>query len=187
MQKLYCYVDETGQDTGGRLFLVSVIITEKEQQELREKLEIIEKQTKKRFSKWIKTKKDIKRKYLQKIIETNLFKNKIFFAHHIQTKAYTLATIDTTAKAISRKALREYEANIYIDGLSRTERRRFASELRKLRIKVRKVRGIRDQSDAFIRLADAICGFVRDYLEEEKYAQEFYRKAIQGKIIQIIK
>ena len=26
--KLYCYVDETGQDTQGRLFIVSVIIPE---------------------------------------------------------------------------------------------------------------------------------------------------------------
>ena len=82
MQKLYCYVDETGRDTGGTLFIVSVVITEKEQQELRKKLEIIESQTKKRFSKWIKTKKDIKQKYLQKIIETNLFIDKIFFAQH---------------------------------------------------------------------------------------------------------
>lgn len=27
-QKLYCYVDETGQDTEGRLFLVSVVVTD---------------------------------------------------------------------------------------------------------------------------------------------------------------
>lgn len=187
MQKLYCYVDETGQDTGGRLFLVSVVITEKEQQELRKKLEMIESQNKKRFSKWIKTKKDIKQKYLQKIIETNLFIDKIFFAQHAQTKAYTKAIINTTAKVISKRAVKQYEANIYIDGLSRTERRKFASGLRKLRIKVRKVRGARDQSEIFIRLADAIAGFVRDYLEKEKYAQEFYQKAIQRRVIQDIK
>jgi hypothetical protein len=26
MQKLYCYVDETGQDTEGRLFVVAVVV-----------------------------------------------------------------------------------------------------------------------------------------------------------------
>jgi hypothetical protein len=36
MQKLYCYTDETGQDTKGKLFLVSVVITEKE---LKDKIE----------------------------------------------------------------------------------------------------------------------------------------------------
>lgn len=167
--------------------MVSVVITEKEQQELRKKLEIIESQTKKRFSKWIKTKKDIKQKYLQKIIETNLFRDKIFFAQHIQTKAYTEVIIATTAKVILKRATKHYEANVYIDGLSRAERRKFASGLRKLRIKVRKVRGARDQSEIFIRLADAIAGFVRDYLEKEKYAQELYQRAIQRKIIQEIK
>jgi len=29
-QKLYCYVDETGQDTAGKIFIVSVVIIEKE-------------------------------------------------------------------------------------------------------------------------------------------------------------
>jgi hypothetical protein len=29
-QKLYCFVDETGQDTKGESFLVSVIVTEEE-------------------------------------------------------------------------------------------------------------------------------------------------------------
>lgn len=187
MQKLYCYVDETGQDTGRRLFLVSVIVTEKEQQELRKRLEIIESQTKKRFSKWVKTKKDKKQKYLQRIIETNLFRDKIFFSQYTQTNAYTEAIIETTAKVISKQANKQYEANVYIDGLSKTERRKFASGLRKLRIKVRKVRGARDQSEIFIRLADAIAGFVRDYLEKEKYAQVFYQKALQRKIIQEIK
>jgi hypothetical protein len=33
-QKLYCYVDETGQDTLGQFFIVSVVITE----DIREKL-----------------------------------------------------------------------------------------------------------------------------------------------------
>ena len=41
-QKLYCYVDETGQDTEGRLFLVSVVITEQEREEFARELEQIE-------------------------------------------------------------------------------------------------------------------------------------------------
>ena len=49
MQKLYCYVDETGQDTGGAFFLVVVIIAEKDSALLLEKqLEQIEKESGKR-------------------------------------------------------------------------------------------------------------------------------------------
>ena len=43
MQKLYCYVDETVQDTKGKLFIVSVIVTEGEREQLARQLEEIEK------------------------------------------------------------------------------------------------------------------------------------------------
>jgi len=39
VKKLYCYIDETGQDTLGKIFIVSVIITESERDALRKKLE----------------------------------------------------------------------------------------------------------------------------------------------------
>ena len=42
-QKLYCYVDETGQDIGSKFFLVSVVILEKERDEIRQKLRELEK------------------------------------------------------------------------------------------------------------------------------------------------
>lgn len=48
MQKIYCYVDETGQDTKGELFLVSVVIAKDERDNLIEKLEEIERSTRKR-------------------------------------------------------------------------------------------------------------------------------------------
>ena len=57
------------------------------------------------------------------------------------------------------------------------------SRLRANRIRTEKVRGIRDESDEFIRLADAIAGFVRDAREGEMYAQALYKKALQAGII----
>lgn len=47
-QKLYCYVDETGQDTEGQLFLVSVVVTEQEQESFAHELERIEAESGKR-------------------------------------------------------------------------------------------------------------------------------------------
>ena len=41
-QKLYCYVDETGQDTKGAMFLVVVVITAEDPDALRTALERIE-------------------------------------------------------------------------------------------------------------------------------------------------
>ena len=51
-QKLYCFVDETGQDTKGEFFLVAVVIKEAEDLEtLQEKLSEIEKLSKKKTEK----------------------------------------------------------------------------------------------------------------------------------------
>ena len=58
MQKLYCYVDESGQDTKGDLFLVSVVITEEERDELRRKLIKIEKTSQKGQRKWMQSEVD---------------------------------------------------------------------------------------------------------------------------------
>lgn len=44
-QKLYCYVDETGQDTEGDLFVVSLVVTGDERDELLKLCESIEKKS----------------------------------------------------------------------------------------------------------------------------------------------
>jgi len=54
-KKLYWYVDETGQDTAGDFFLVSVVVTEDEQAAFIHQLERIEAETGKRQIKWHKT------------------------------------------------------------------------------------------------------------------------------------
>jgi len=62
-----------------------------------------------------------------------------------------------------------------------------AGLLRKLNIKVRKVRGIKDQNEILIRLADSMVGFIRDHLEKEKYTLPLYSRAIRNKVLQELK
>ena len=54
-QKLYCYVDETGQDTKGDLFLVALVVTGSERDELIREAERIEETSGKGLMKWRKT------------------------------------------------------------------------------------------------------------------------------------
>ena len=51
-QKLYCYVDETGQDTEGRFFLVALVVTGAERDALAAEAERIEQATGKSLKKW---------------------------------------------------------------------------------------------------------------------------------------
>lgn len=49
-KKLYCYVDETGQDTKGKLFLVAIVLEQQGQLiRIQNKLDKIEKLTKRKL------------------------------------------------------------------------------------------------------------------------------------------
>ena len=86
-QKLYCYVDESGQDTKGDIFVVSVIIAKEDRVEIIDILEKIEQDTKKRKTKWRSSKQEYKIAYLDEILTRNLFKHKIFYSLSKETKA----------------------------------------------------------------------------------------------------
>lgn len=183
MQKIYCYVDETGQDTKGKFFLVSVIVAEKDRDKLRDKLKKAEQVSGKKSRKWSKGNRSQRKKYIESIINDKEFINKLFYAKYFDTKEYVDLTILATAKAILNKTNNNYKAVVFVDGLKRAERRCFAAGLRKLKVKIKKVRGLRDQSDEFIRLADALAGFIRDAIEGDQMMNIIYKTAKKNNII----
>lgn len=69
------------------------------------------------------------------------------------------------------------------------DRRYYGSELHKLGIPSREVKGVkREQSNALIRLADSLCGFVRDVIEEKPKKKDekltkLYKKAIKEDVL----
>lgn len=185
-QKLYCYVDETGQDTAGDFFLVSVIIIGNDRDNLRRILLKIENESGKGIKKWTKATRKQRRLYMDKIISNEIFKDLIRFSHYSHYRSYVDLTILSTAKSILDTANNEYQATVYVDGLRHGERRAFTAGLRKLNVRVRQVRGLTDQADEFIRLADSIAGFVRDALESDKEILALYKRAKRHNIIKEI-
>ena len=77
MQKLYCYVDETGQDTKGALFIVSVVIAENERDSLIKQLETIERASGKGRRKWIHTRRKARATYIRDVLDAPEFKGKL--------------------------------------------------------------------------------------------------------------
>lgn len=186
MQKLYCYVDESGQDTEGRMFIVSVVIVEQDRELFLRKLATIEAQSRKGQRKWFHTNKERRENYIRLFLEGKFIKDCIFYSCFEDTKAYIDLTILTTAKAILNKAHDPYQATVWVDGLGAHERNRFAAGLRKLKVVTRKVSGAREQSDAVIRLADAIAGFVRDAMEGDPVMKELYQYALKQELLQAL-
>ena len=68
-QKLYCYVDESGQDTEGRFFLVAVVISGDGRDELQQRLEEIEHRTRKGRAKWHRSGFSRRLDYIRSILE----------------------------------------------------------------------------------------------------------------------
>ncbi|MBI2338026.1 DUF3800 domain-containing protein [Candidatus Daviesbacteria bacterium] len=166
-QKLYCYVDENGQDTKGNIFIVSVVVTGKERDELLSLCEVIEEKSGKGKFKWGKAEKKRRLEFIKQIFSNKKFKGKLRYSVYRNQVGYDLATITGIAKAIHfREPTEAYTTIIYIDGLFKTKRGIYGSELRKLGIPTRKVQGVtRDESNSLIRLADTIAGFVRDAID----------------------
>lgn len=176
-------MDETGQDTAGNLFIVAIVIIGSLREELREILANIEKESEKHQKKWMKATRAQRATYIAKIIERPQFVNLLYYNHYQHTKNFFILTVRSTAQALHTHTKASYEATILVDGLPRTERHHFGSELRHLGVSVRKVRGIRDQSDEFIRLADAIAGLVRDALGGDELMKVLFEKTMDNHLL----
>jgi hypothetical protein len=187
MQKLYCYVDESGQDTEGALFIVSAVVTQDERDMLIALLENIEKKSGKGRIKWAKARPERCLAYIHAVFEATAFQGRSYYGLYEDTLEYVALTIATTAEALNLHSEgEEYRANVLVDGLRDSERNAFAVGLRRRGVRTDKVRGADEQQDALIRLADAICGFMRDALDGKPEYVLLRDKAIQnGYLIQV--
>lgn len=181
VQKLSYYVDETGQDTEGTLFIVAMVVAKGDQDTLRTFLSQCEQASGKGKKKWTKATRKQRQAYMESVVQGAAFQGRLFFCRFHETREYLACLCESIARVTTAIAgtLRAPVA-IFIDGLGRNERHKVGTLLRRRQITVDKVRGLRDESDELIRLADALAGFVRDQLEEDTYPQLYQRAVHRG-------
>jgi len=184
-KKLYAYVDESGQDTKGLIFIVSVLILEKEREEISKELEKIENDSGKKNMKWNKSRHEFRKAYIEKLFKMEKIKGRIFFDIFSDTKKYIELTSYATAKAILKKSgNNEYKVTIFVDGFKKKEIDIFSRGLRDLKIRTKKIRGVKkDENNAFIRLVDAICGLIRDSQDKNEWADKTLQKLKTKKLV----
>jgi hypothetical protein len=160
--KLYCYVDETGQDTLGAFFIVSVVVSAENKDDLAAKLEVFEQGSGKGKVKWMKARGRSRLGYMKSVLSSPSFKGTLYFSLYKGTKSYMALTVLSTAKAVLTASPRPSRAAVYVDGLPKSRLRWFGAELRRLSVQTSKVVGVRrEETDPLMRLADAVAGFVR--------------------------
>lgn len=166
-QKLYVYVEESGQDTLGRLFVVGVAVFGQSRDQIRQQLSTIEQKSGKGPFKWTWTKPERRERYISSLTSLRTLRGRLFFQVFKETTSYRDFLPLATANAIHVYAKSRPSCTILVDGLRKSEFRWYTKALRRLGVRVRKVRGIRrEESDEFIRLVDALCGLLRDSMEE---------------------
>lgn len=186
VKKLYCYVDENGQDTQGKIFVVSVIVTEENRDELLILCEELEKISQKGKDKWRTAKHERRMRYMRHIIADGRFKGSLRYEVFKNTKDYDTSTITGIVSAVKwDKPTLPYTAMVYIDGLSKTKRFEYGARLRHMGLPVRRIKAIRkDEADALIRLADSVAGFVRDAIDDKSVEiTEVFKKARKDGVI----
>jgi len=116
------------------------------------------------------------------------FRRKLRYSIYRGQVNYDMTTIVGIAKAIHFEEPKEYTTVIYVDGLKKSKRHTYGSELRKLGVSTHKVQGVtRDESNSLIRLADTVAGFVRDVIDGERgeVLELFKRAKGNGGLIEV--
>lgn len=182
MQKLYCYVDESGQDTSGRIFVVGVVaVLDEHQDEFTHLVNDIERKIGK-HKKWSDSPDELNLAYMQQVIlQIGELATGHFEIHH-QPSNYMIATIETTINVIT--SYENYgKASVTIDGLPKLSAREAGVMLRKRGVNVYSVQGRADDYVTLLRLADAICGLVRDDRKADQAAQKILHAAMRRGVI----
>jgi hypothetical protein len=188
MPNLYCYADESGQETHGRLFVVASAVFGSDHEALCLVCEQYEAISGKGKAKWGHTKHKARMVYIRSVFQDNRFKGRLRFTVFYNTHNLDAAMVKSIAGAVKYEVGGAYSAHIYVDALSKTKRREYLRDLRLERIKLDNVRGIaKDENNACIRLADALAGFVRDSIDnpETEIGKLFHEAVKAGTIIEV--
>jgi hypothetical protein len=128
--KLFAYVDETGQDTQGTMFLVAVVVAGATRDAARDALREIERASRKRARKWSKARVRERAAYIEQCLNRAVLLGPVYYSHYRNTRAYVDLLILSTAKALHARVMERPTATVFVDGLVYAERRRFAAGLR---------------------------------------------------------
>jgi hypothetical protein len=117
-QKLYCYVDETGQDARSDFFIVVAVVTVGEQEAERIALTRIEHAARTNQLKWHKTEKSRWLKYLKLVLD-QAAGGQVFFGSFPKPLPFFFPTLEVIEAAVKAVAQPPYTTRVFVDGVDR--------------------------------------------------------------------
>ena len=179
-QKLYCYVDESGQDPRSAFFVVVAVVSDQHQDDLREKLSAFEQHSRTGFRKWHKSQPERRQRYLKAVLDQGIGTGEVFFGHYEKPVPYFFPMLDVLEQALKRQAKGRYSARVYVDGIDRKKAAELTGALRAHGLSLGFVKSRRDESEPAIRLADMWAGCIRAALLGRSEEQRLLERAQQA-------
>jgi hypothetical protein len=185
-KKLYCYVDETGQDDTSSVFVVVAVVSDENQDELRHSLLQIEDGARTGNRKWHKSHLTRRIKYLNVVIDKSVAAGSIFFGAYPKPLPYFFPFVDVLERAIKTRASGSYSARVYVDGIDRKKAGELTNALRMRGVTLDLVKSRRDESEPLIRLADMWAGCIRAASRGSAAEQQILKRALDlGRVAQL--
>ena len=100
-QKIYVYVDESGQDDSSKFFIVAAVIAEGDQEMLRQQLERIEHTAGTRHKKWHKLRSENRLRYLRMVVDEEIASGGVYIAHYKKPIPFFFPLFSLLEKAIN--------------------------------------------------------------------------------------
>ena len=177
-QKLYCYVDESGQDAGSRFFVVvAVLVLSEGRLAIQDRLIALEDAARTGRRKWNNLRHSRRLDYLSSLLNQNIGNKKVFFSRYKKPIPYFFPVIEILEKAIKHVSGDSIHARVYVDGINQTVAMALTNALRARGISLTMVKGKRDENEPLIRLADMWAGCIRSALLQKADAQEIFKRA----------
>ena len=183
MERIYCYVDETGQDVGSDVFIVVAIVSIGDQEVLRSELIKIEQLARTHSLKWHKTSGKQRLQYLSLVLQQHIAFGDVYFGRYQKPLPYFFPMLEVIEKAIKQTRLKEYKALIIVDGIDAYKTPQLTNALRISGIRLGMVQSRRDESEPLIRLADMWAGCIRAAFRADKKTQTLFQKALHSHAI----
>ena len=187
-QKLYCYVDESGQDPRSAFFVVVAVVSDQHQDELREKLHAVERHSRTGFRKWHKSQPERRLGCLESVLDQGIGTGEVFFGHYAKPVPYFFPMLDVLEQALKRQAKGQYSARVYVDGMDRKKAAELTGALRARGFSLGFVKSRRDESEPVIRLADMWAGCVRAAFlgRSQRYCQMLWTGRVRRRVVRSV-
>jgi hypothetical protein len=185
----YCYLDESGTCENGGTFVVGIVITGKNKDELHTLCRAIERDSGKGSKKWTDANYSRKLDYIQRIIDTPEFCGRLMYGLFRNTDQYDECKLRTIAAGLKQVNGGLHDAAVIIDGWPKELEDYAKLRLRELEVHPKKVRGGNEKNDELLRLADALCGLIhvsiRGNPETSKILQTAQGSGIIGQLVNL--